>query len=164
MNVKVIAAIGAVLLLAACRSAPPPPPPGPPAGLGGPPGGITSEHYGPGSQEDLAANAGDRVFFAFDSSEITPEAREILSKQAAWLQRYPNVTVTVEGHCDKRGTREYNLALGARRAEAAKQILIAQGVPAARISTISYGKERPLVAGDDEEAYAQNRVDITRVN
>jgi peptidoglycan-associated lipoprotein len=161
MNVKVIAAIGAVLLLAACRAAPPPPPPGPP---GGPPGGITSSQFAPGSQEDLAQNAGDRVFFAFDSSEITAEAREILAKQAAWLQRYPNVTVTIEGHCDKRGTREYNLALGARRAEAVKQILIAQGVSPSRISTISYGKERPIVAGDTEDAYAQNRVGITRVN
>jgi peptidoglycan-associated lipoprotein len=162
MNVKVIAAIGAVLLLAACRAAPPPPPPmgGPP----GPPGGITRGQFAPGSQEDLAQNAGDRVFFAFDSSEITGEAREILAKQAAWLGKYPNVTVTIEGHCDKRGTREYNLALGARRAEAVKQILIAEGVSASRISTISYGKERPIVAGDTEEAYAQNRVGITRVN
>jgi peptidoglycan-associated lipoprotein len=162
MNVKVIAAIGAVLLLAACRAAPPPPPPmgGPP----GQPGGITSGPFAPGSQEDLAQNAGDRVFFPFDSSEITPDARGILAKQAAWLAKYPNVTVTVEGHCDKRGTREYNLALGARRAEAVKQILIAEGVAASRVSTISYGKERPIVAGDSEEDYAQNRVGITRVN
>jgi peptidoglycan-associated lipoprotein len=164
MNAKVIAALGALaLLLAACKGAPPPPPPGggPP---GGPPGGVTSERFGPGSQEDLAATAGDRVFFAFDRSEITPDAREILSRQANWLRRYPNVSVTIEGHCDKRGTREYNLALGARRAEAVKAILVAEGISPSRISTISYGKDRPVVAGDTEEAYGQNRVGITRVN
>ena len=165
MNAKVIAALGAlVLLLAACRSAPPPPPMGGPP-MGGPPGGgVTSERFGPGSQEDLAATAGDRVFFAFDSSEITADARAILAKQADWLRRYPNVTVTIEGHCDKRGTREYNLALGARRASAVKDVLVALGIPATRISTISYGKERPLVDGDTEDAYAQNRVGLTRIN
>ena len=163
MNARVIAALGAlVLLLAACRSAPPPPPMGGPPG--GPPGGVTSERFGPGTQEDLAASAGDRVFFSFDSAEITADAREILAKQAGWLQRYPTVSVTIEGHCDKRGTREYNLALGERRAAAVKSILEASGVSAGRINTISYGKERPIVEGDTEEAYAQNRVGITHVN
>jgi peptidoglycan-associated lipoprotein len=104
------------------------------------------------------------VFFAFDRSDITPEAREILERQADWLRRYPNVTVTIEGHCDERGTREYNLALGERRAQAAKNVLVASGISASRISTISYGKERPAVVGSTEEAYAQNRRAVTVVN
>jgi peptidoglycan-associated lipoprotein len=118
----------------------------------------------PGSQQDLEASAGDRVFFAFDRADITPEARETLTRQADWLRRYPNVTVTIEGHCDERGTREYNLALGERRAQAAKNVLVASGIPASRISTISYGKERPAVVGSTEEAYAQNRRAVTTVN
>jgi peptidoglycan-associated lipoprotein len=118
----------------------------------------------PGSQQDLAQSAGDRVFFEFDRSDITSEAQQILERQAAWLQRYPNVTVTIEGHCDERGTREYNLALGERRASAVKNVLVAAGIPASRIATISYGKERPIVLGSDEQAWAQNRVAITTVN
>jgi peptidoglycan-associated lipoprotein len=112
----------------------------------------------------LEASAGDRVFFSFDRSDITPEAQEILARQADWLRRYPNVTVTIEGHCDERGTREYNLALGERRAQAVKNVLVASGIPASRISTISYGKERPAVVGSSEEAYAQNRRAVTTVN
>ncbi len=104
------------------------------------------------------------VFFAFDRADISPEAQQILQRQADWLRRYPNVTVTIEGHCDERGTREYNLALGERRANAAKNVLVAAGIPASRVATISYGKERPIVPGSDEEAYAQNRVAVTTVN
>jgi len=156
---------GLLLLLAACSSAPEPAPPGGPAGPGvGGPGGIGSRNILPGSQQDLEASAGDRVFFPFDRSDITPEAQEILARQADWLRRYPNVTVTIEGHCDERGTREYNLALGERRAQAAKNVLVASGIPASRISTISYGKERPAVVGSSEEAYAQNRRAVTTVN
>jgi peptidoglycan-associated lipoprotein len=154
---------GLLLLLAACSSAPETPPAaagGP--GVGGP--GIGSRNIAPGSQQDLEASAGDRVFFAFDRSDITPEAQEILARQADWLRRYPNVTVTIEGHCDERGTREYNLALGERRAQAVKNVLVASGIPASRISTISYGKERPAVVGSSEEAYAQNRRAVTTVN
>jgi peptidoglycan-associated lipoprotein len=157
MNAKWIGIAGALLLLGACASPPPPAPPGPPPGPPGP-GAIV-----PGSQQDLAATAGDRVFFAFDRSDISPEARQILERQAQWLQRYPNVNVQIQGHCDKRGTEEYNLALGERRANAVKQVLVALGVPAARITTISYGKDRPIVLGDTEEDYAQNRVAITTV-
>lgn len=155
---------GALLVLAACSSTPPPapPPPGPPV-MGGP-GGVSGSRFGPGSQQDLAATAGDRVFFAFDSSDISSEVQQILQRQAEWLRRYPNVSVTIEGHCDERGTREYNLALGERRAAAAKNVLIAAGIPGSRISTISYGKERPIVPGSSEDAYAQNRVAITTVN
>ncbi|MBV8089371.1 MAG: peptidoglycan-associated lipoprotein Pal [Alphaproteobacteria bacterium] len=162
MHARITALLGALLILAACSSPPPePPPPGPPGPPGGP-GGI-SRNIIPGSQQDLEASAGDRVFFAFDRSDITPEAQEILTRQADWLRRYPNVTVTIEGHCDERGTREYNLALGERRAQAAKNVLVAAGISASRISTISYGKERPIVVGSNEEAWAQNRVAITTV-
>ena len=117
-----------------------------------------------GLEEDFVQNAGDRVFFAFDHSDITPEAQAILQRQADWLKRYPNITLTVEGHCDDRGTREYNLALGERRASAAKRVLVALGVAANRIQTISYGKERPIVVGDNEQAWAQNRVGISVIN
>ncbi|HMD66876.1 MAG TPA: peptidoglycan-associated lipoprotein Pal [Stellaceae bacterium] len=164
MHARIISLLGALLLLTACSSpppeTPPPGPPGPPAGAGG----IGSRSNVPGSQQDLEASAGDRVFFAFDRSDITPESQQILSRQADWLRRYPNVTVTIEGHCDERGTREYNLALGERRAQAAKNVLVASGIPASRISTISYGNERPIVVGSNEEAWAQNRVAITTVN
>src|SRR5690242_3292326 len=161
MHLRLIAVAGAFLMLAACSSAPPPP--GGPEGPGGP-GGTSGPRFGPGSQQDLAATAGDRVVFAFNRSDISAEAQQILQRQAEWLRRYANVSVTIEGHCDERGTREYNLALGERRANAAKNVLVAAGIPASRISTISYGKERPIVPGSTEEAYAQNRVAITTVN
>jgi peptidoglycan-associated lipoprotein len=161
MRTGICAILGLALLLAGCSSPPPPPPPGP--GVPGGPGGVSGSVI-PGSQQDLEASAGDRVFFAFDRSDITPEAQETLSRQAEWLRRYPNVTVTIEGHCDERGTREYNLALGERRAQAVKNVLVALGIPASRISTISYGKERPAVLGSTEEAYAQNRRAVTVVN
>jgi peptidoglycan-associated lipoprotein len=162
MHARIISLLGALLLLAACSSPPPePPPPGPP---GPPGGGVGSTSIVPGSQQDLEASAGDRVFFAFDRSDITPEAQQILARQADWLRRYPNVSVTIEGHCDERGTREYNLALGERRAQAVKNVLVASGISASRVSTISYGKERPIVVGSNEEAWAQNRVAITTVN
>jgi peptidoglycan-associated lipoprotein len=164
MHAGIIGLLGALLLLAACSSPPPEAPAaGPPGGPGGA-GGIGSTNIVPGSQQDLEASAGDRVFFAFDRSDISAEAREILTRQADWLRRYPNVSVTIEGHCDERGTREYNLALGERRAQAVKNVLVASGIPTSRISTISYGKERPIVVGSNEEAWAQNRVAITTVN
>ncbi|HEX3521569.1 MAG TPA: peptidoglycan-associated lipoprotein Pal [Stellaceae bacterium] len=167
MWTKLIGIFGGLLLIAASTSAPETAPGGPP-GAGGPgtggPGAIGSRNALPGSQQDLEASAGDRVFFAFDRSDITPEAQEILARQADWLRRYPNVTVTIEGHCDERGTREYNLALGERRAQAVKNVLVASGIPASRISTISYGKERPAVVGSSEDAYAQNRRAVTTVN
>ena len=165
MWTKIIGVLCGLLLLTACSSAPETAPGGPPGGAGGPgAGGIGSRNALPGSQQDLEASAGDRVFFAFDRSDITPESQQILERQADWLRRYPNVTVTIEGHCDERGTREYNIALGERRAQAVKNVLVALGVPASRISTISYGKERPAVVGSSEEAYAQNRRAVTTVN
>jgi peptidoglycan-associated lipoprotein len=161
MYARLIGILSALVLLAACSSTPEPPPGGPQS-PGGP--GTGSRSGLPGSQQDLEASAGDRVFFAFDRSDITPESQQILARQADWLRRYPNVTVTIEGHADERGTREYNLALGERRAQAVKNVLVAMGIPASRISTISYGKERPAVVGSSEEAYAQNRRAVTTVN
>ena len=160
MYARLIGILSALVLLAGCSSTPEPP--GGPQSPGGP--GTGSRSGLPGSQQDLEASAGDRVFFAFDRSDITPEAQQILARQADWLRRYPNVTVTIEGHADERGTREYNLALGERRAQAVKNVLVAMGIPASRISTISYGKERPAVVGSSEEAYAQNRRAVTTVN
>lgn len=162
MQLRRMAPAIALLLLAAC-SAPPAAPPPPVGGPGGPGYGAGAGAYAPGSQQDLAATAGDRVFFAFDRSDISSEGQQTLARQAAWLRRYPNIAVRIEGHCDERGTREYNLALGARRANAVKQVLVAEGIPASRISTISYGKERPIVVGSNESAWAQNRVAITTV-
>jgi peptidoglycan-associated lipoprotein len=160
MITRMIGIVAAILLLAACSSNPPPAP----GGGGGPIGGPGGPGYAPGSQQDLAATAGDRVFFAYDQSTISPEGQQILERQADWLKRYANVSVTIEGHCDERGTREYNLALGERRAQAVKNVLVALGIPAARIQTISYGKERPIIVGSDEAGYAQNRVGITTVH
>jgi peptidoglycan-associated lipoprotein len=118
----------------------------------------------PGSREDFVQNVGDRVFFDYDRSDIKPEGRQTLQRQAEWLKKYANVTITVEGHCDERGTREYNLALGERRASAVKKMLVALGVPANRVSTISYGKERPAVVGSNEAAWAQNRRGVSVIN
>lgn len=111
----------------------------------------------PGSQDDLNQTAGDRVFFAFDKYDLDDTAQATLRKQGDWLKKYPSVNVIVEGHCDERGTREYNLALGERRANAAKNYLVALGIDAGRIETVSYGKERPAVVGSDESAWSQNR-------
>ncbi len=111
----------------------------------------------PGSQADFVKNTGDRVFFDFDKYNLKPEARDQLAKWVAFLKKYPNDQLVVEGHCDERGTREYNLALGERRANSVKDFLVAQGIPAARLKTISYGKERPAVLGSNEAAWAQNR-------
>jgi peptidoglycan-associated lipoprotein len=161
MHARAFALIGALLLLAACGSNPEPAPVGGPGGPGGPGG---ASRFGPGSQQDLAATAGDRVFFAYDRADISPEAQQILQRQSQWLKRYPNVSVTIEGHTDERGTREYNLALGERRAQAVKNVLVALGTPTSRISTISYGKERPEVPHSDDQSYAQNRRGVTVVN
>lgn len=162
MFLRFVAVAGAFAMLAACSSNPPEAGPGSP-GVGGP-GGISSSRFGPGSQQDLAQTAGDRVFFEYDHADVSGEAQEILRRQAAWLKRYPNVSVTIEGHTDERGTREYNLALGERRAQAVKNVLVALGIPASRMQTISYGKERPAVPHEDESSYAQNRRGVTVVN
>ena len=113
---------------------------------------------------DFVENTTDTVFFAFDSSSLSAEAQAALDTQVAWLKKHDDVNVIVQGHCDDRGTREYNLALGERRANAVKQYLVSQGIEESRISTISYGKERPAVLGNNEAAWAQNRRAITVVS
>ena len=118
----------------------------------------------PGSQEDLIVNVGDRVFFNYDSSDLDSDAQELLQDQVAWLKQHSDTSVIVEGHCDERGTREYNLALGEKRAQSVKNYLISLGISSDRISTISYGKERPAVVGSNDGAWAQNRRSVTVVN
>jgi peptidoglycan-associated lipoprotein len=115
----------------------------------------------PGSYQDFASNVGDRVFFDTDSTELSPTAQGTLDKQAAWLNRYGRYSFTIEGHADERGTREYNFALGARRADAVKNYLIAKGVAATRMRTISYGKERPVAVCNDISCWSQNRRAVT---
>ena len=117
----------------------------------------------PGSAEDLRVNVGDTVHFAYNEYNIEEADRATLQRQATWLQKYPSVRVTVEGDCDERGTREYNLALGARRANAVKEYLVSLGVSAARIDTISYGKEHPICSESTEDCWAQNRRGVTSV-
>ncbi len=115
----------------------------------------------PGSSQDFTVNVGDRIFFDTDSSAIRADAQQTLTRQAQWLMQYSNYAITIEGHADERGTREYNLALGARRAAATRDFLVARGVPAQRIRTISYGKERPVAVCDDISCWSQNRRAVT---
>ncbi|MBT7956258.1 MAG: peptidoglycan-associated lipoprotein Pal [Rhodospirillaceae bacterium] len=126
----------------------------------GPPKGFSIT---PGSSQDLVVNVGDRVFFALDKSNLSSDARSTLEKQAAWLKKYGSVKITIEGHCDERGTREYNLALGERRANSAKDFLVALGISPNRVNTISYGKERPVALGHEESSWSQNRRGVTTV-
>jgi len=157
-------------LLAGCTSTDEAPPTMGNAGAnaaGGGGGISSSELQGqpePGTQEDLEVSVGDRVLFEFDSSVLSPTATQTLDRQAAWLKQYPDVIVTVEGHADERGTREYNLALGDRRANAVKNYLGALQVSPDRVLTISYGEERPANPGHDEAAWAENRRAVTVVN
>ena len=124
-------------------------------------GAASAGEARPGSEQDFTTNTGDRVYFAEDKSTLSPEAQETLRRQAQWLQQYSGVTVQVEGHADERGTREYNIALSARRATAAREFLISNGVTAGRISSIAYGKERPVALCDAEQCYSQNRRAVT---
>ena len=161
-----LAALTALTLVAACASHPPPPPaaPIPPPSQGG---GSSGAEEGPGpsgpngplpgSARDFVINVGDVVYFDFDKAEVRADGAPILDGQAAWLRRYADVRVRIEGNCDERGTREYNFALGARRADAVRAYLISHGVAQGRITTISYGKEQPLDPGHDEQAWAKNR-------
>ena len=158
MRIKLLSLVAATALLAACShentqstaatSAPPPPPPA----EGGPPP-MTNVS----ALDELKTQVGDRVHFDFDKSSIRDEDKEIVERQAEFTKKYPNLTFSIEGHCDPRGTREYNLALGERRATSLKNALVALGVDANRLKTISYGKERPEEPGTDESAYAADR-------
>ena len=138
-------------------AAPAPPPPPPPPAPEAPPPPPPPTGPVPGSVQDFVTNAGDRVYFDFDAYAIRADAQPVLDAQAAWLQKYGAVKVRIEGNCDERGTREYNLALGARRANAVRDYLIAHGVTSDRITTVSYGKEKPIDPGTGEEADAKNR-------
>ena len=115
----------------------------------------------PGSQQDFVVNVGDRVFFESDQTELSPQAIATLEKQAQWLQSYNRYAFTIEGHADERGTREYNIALGARRAQSVRTYLASRGIDPSRMRTISYGKERPVATGSDEASWAQNRRAVT---
>jgi peptidoglycan-associated lipoprotein len=149
---RLAGALVAVLAIAACAKNP-----ADDASLAGAGAGYAT----PGSQQDFVVNVGDRVFFETDSVELTPTAQATLDKQARWLQQYNRYSFTVEGHADERGTREYNFALGAQRAEATKNYLAARGISPARMRTISYGKERPVAVCDDISCWSQNRRAVT---
>ena len=161
MRFKVLSMFAALLLLAACETATEETTASTTTATESPstaPAPVTpAPGIQPGSQEDLIDKVGDRVFFDFDRYDLKPEGRSSVEALAAWLNSFPAVTLTLEGHADERGTREYNLALGERRANAVKDYLIALGINAGRLTTISYGEERPAVPGSYEEAWAQNR-------
>lgn len=151
-------AVVAALLLAGCGGTP---------GVFNPNGSGTAAGGGvatPGSAQDFALNVGDRVFFESDSTVLSDQARATLDRQAAWLAQYPRQSILIEGHADERGTREYNIALGARRAAATREYLAARGVPQNRIRTLSYGKERPVALCNDISCWSQNRRAVTLVD
>lgn len=148
---KFAAAIVAVLAVAACSKNQDP---NAGAGLAG---GAPGSRAAPGSVEEFAQSVGDRVFFETDSSELTPTAQATLDKQSQWLNQYGRYRIVVEGHADERGTREYNIGLGERRAQAVRRALALQGVAESRLATVSYGEERPAMGGEGEEAFAKNR-------
>ena len=161
------ACVSAALILGACthkqeavNTAPPPAAPAPSAPAPAP---VTSQIL-PGSAEDFRVNVGDTVHFGYNEYSIQDTDKGILGRQAAWLAKYPAVRVSVEGHADERGTREYNLALGARRANAVKEYLVSQGVSTGRVETISYGKERPICTESNEACWAQNRRGVTVIS
>lgn len=158
MNFKILGAFAGMALLAACTT---PDTTGAATGTGATAG--TTSSVTPGSQEDLVANVGDRVFFDYNKTGLLAEGRATLDRQAAWMGKYAQNSVQVAGNADERGTEEYNIALGQRRASAARDYLVAKGVSSARITTISYGKDRPVALGSNEAAYAQNRNAITSV-
>jgi peptidoglycan-associated lipoprotein len=158
-----LSAVAALALLAACTTKPqatneaaPP--------MAPPPQSTTQSSIIPGSAEDLRVNVGDTVHFEYNKSDIMDQDRGTLQRQAAWLQKYPQVRVTIQGNCDPRGTREYNLGLGARRATAVKEYLVSLGVSSARVDTISYGKERPVCTESSEDCWAQDRRGVTVIS
>ncbi len=158
--------LSAVLVLGACTHKQEavntaPPPAAAPAPM--PPAPVTSSIL-PGSAEDFRVNVGDTVHFGYNEYSIQDTDKAVLGRQAAWLAKYPAVRVSVEGHADERGTREYNLALGARRANAVKEYLVSQGVSTGRVETISYGKERPICTDSNEGCWAQNRRGVTVIS
>jgi peptidoglycan-associated lipoprotein len=169
MRLKFLTLLAAAALLAACESTPEESAATTSAGTTASSGGssVTTgdvPSLDPRSQEWLVVNVGDRVFFDFDMSDLKPEGRDTVEKVAAWLLTYPDVTLSLEGHADERGTREYNLALGERRANSVRSYLVALGIDDSRLATISYGKERPAVLGSNESAWSLNRRSVFVVN
>jgi peptidoglycan-associated lipoprotein len=164
MRFKFLTVFAAAVLLAACSTAKEDT--GGSAGTGSTQTATTTTVTGPtpGTAEHLVVNVGDRVFFGFDKSDLTPEGRSTVEALAVWMNNYPAATITVEGHADERGTREYNLALGDRRANSVSDYLAALGVSPNRLATISYGKERPAVLGSNEDSWTQNRRGVFVVN
>lgn len=156
MKLRFLSIFAAAALLAACKSAPEKAATTTGGGQVTPPSATESSGVVAGSKEEFLT-IGDRVFFDFDKSAIRADGKATLDKQVAWLKKYEKYGITVEGNCDERGTREYNLALGERRANAVKQYMVANGIPAARVKTISYGKERPVCMASTEACWAQNR-------
>lgn len=175
--IKAGSMVAALVILAACADEPPATDASD-AGSGGatqtaapapapaPAPKVVTQPSGPkdGSQEHFVLNVGDRVFFAFDSHELNRDAQDVLRRQAAYLARFPSKRIVLEGHADERGTREYNLGLGERRANAAKEYLASLGIAPSRVTTISYGKERPIALGHNESAWAQNRRSVTVIS
>lgn len=166
MRVRFMSLVAAALLLAACETAPETAATTSGSGAQSGSGTTSSVIAAPvkGSQADLVASVGDRVFFDFDKYDLKPDARATVEKQAQWLKGNPGVKASVEGHADERGTREYNLALGERRANAVRSYLTALGIDPNRIATVSYGKERPEVVGSNDWAWSQNRRGVLIVN
>ena len=158
MNMKTMSALAALALLAGCADKPMTTATATGTGTTAMATGVT-----PGSQEDLVANVGDRVFFAVDRSTLSTDDQGTLDRQSAWLAKYGSNNIQVAGNCDERGTEEFNIALGQRRANASRDYLVAKGVPAGRITTISYGKDRPVALGSNEESWKQNRNAITAI-
>jgi len=156
------ASVACIVAVAGCTTKPAPTEAPPPSQMA-PQASENESNIVAGSEQDLKVNVGDTVHFAYDKYNVQDEDRTVLQRQAAWLQKYPAVRVTVEGDCDERGTREYNLALGARRANSVKEYLVSLGVSSARVDTISYGKERPICSESTEECWAQNRRGVTVV-
>jgi len=165
MRFKLLSLIAALLLVSACASQPEEEAASETGGAarsGAASGGAAGvQPPVPGSAEDFLVNVGDRMFFDFDKYNIRSDQVPTMERQAAWLKQFPQVTIRIEGHADERGTREYNLALGERRANATRDFLISLGVDPGRIEIISYGKERPAVLGSNEQAWAQNRRSVT---
>ncbi|MFL5071618.1 MAG: peptidoglycan-associated lipoprotein Pal [Xanthobacteraceae bacterium] len=152
---RVAAVLVAVVGVAACANNP----------TGQPQAGVAGAGAAvPGSAQDFVVNVGDRVFFETDATELTPQSRTTLDKQAQWLQYYNRYTFTIEGHADERGTREYNIALGAKRAQTVREYLVSRGIDGNRMRTISYGKERPVAVCNDISCWSQNRRAVTVLN
>jgi len=163
-NVLKFAALSTALMVGACTTkqevAATPPPPVTPMAQAAP---QQAPGIMPGSVQDFKVNVGDTVHFAYNEYNVEDQDKSTLQKQATWLSRYPGVQLTIEGDCDERGTREYNLALGARRANAVKEYLVSLGVNNARLQTVSYGKERPICTQSSEDCYAQNRRGVSTI-